>query len=112
VLRDVTRWNCDFSDRQFYADLRQLIEQTQLPSVDLFRLEMNAHWLPTPTRIERAELAESVVTMAESEDLRVERLVLDGTQVYARFRLDDGGRGPSLVADSALDRRDGGSPSR
>ena len=37
-------------------------------------------------RPERAALTESVVRLAAGEDLRVERLILDGPHVYARLR--------------------------
>ena len=87
VLRDLTRWNSDLSDPGLYRDLRQLIELTGLPAVDLFRLRQDAHLLPAPARVERAQLAESVVELAASAGLRVERLVLDGHHVYARVRL-------------------------
>jgi hypothetical protein len=89
VLRDLTRWNSDLSDPGLYRDLRQVIALTGLPAVDLFRLMQDAHLLPAPARVQRARLAESVVELAASADLHVERLVLDGHHVYARFRLAD-----------------------
>ncbi|MGH7788588.1 MAG: hypothetical protein ACRERC_17085 [Candidatus Binatia bacterium] len=88
VVRDLTRWSCDVSDPLLYRDLREVIELTGLPAVDLFRLAHDAQVRPALPRAERARLAESVVELAASEDLRVERLVLDGHHVYARFRLD------------------------
>lgn len=86
VLRDTTRWTCDLSDRGLYRELRQAMEHTQLPAIDLFRLRQDSHLLPPAPRPERAQLAETIIRSAASEDLQVDRLVLDGLNVYARLR--------------------------
>lgn len=100
VLRDMTRWSCDLSDPGLYADLHQAIEEGRLASVDLFRLRQDAHLLPPPSRPERKRLADSVTQVAAGEGLHVERLVLDGHDVYARFRLDSGAqRAAPMVID-------------
>lgn len=92
VLRDTKRWRYDLADRELYGDLRQLMALAQVPSVDLFRLSRDAQLPSTPSRLERVQLAESVVELADREGLRVERLVLDGSHLYARLRLDGGER--------------------
>lgn len=90
VLRDMKRWNSDLADQQLYGDLRQLIALTQLSSVDLFRLIRDAPLPSASSRLERVQLAESLVELAQRERLGVERLVLDGSQLFARLRLASG----------------------
>jgi hypothetical protein len=88
VLRDTKRWNSDLADRELYGDLRQVIALTQVPSVDLFWLSRDEQLPSPPSRLERVQLAESFVGLADREGLRVERLVLDGSHLYGRLRLD------------------------
>lgn len=90
VVRDTMRWNSDVADRELYGDLRRVLEMTQVPSIDLFRLSRDAQPLSSPARLERVGLAESVVESADREGLHVERLLLDGSHLYARVRLDGG----------------------
>jgi hypothetical protein len=89
VVRDLTRWSADLSDPRLYRDLRRLLERTELPSIDLFYLRQDAHLLPTTPTDERAQVAQSIVLAAHSEDVRVERLVFDGFHVYARVQRSD-----------------------
>jgi hypothetical protein len=86
------RWNCDLADRQLYGDLRQLIALTQVPSIDLFHLSRDTQLPSTSSRLERVQRAESLVEFADREGLGVERLVLDGSHLYARLRLASGER--------------------
>jgi hypothetical protein len=90
VLRDMTRWSSELADPGLHRDLREVLELTHLPSIDVFWLRQDAYLLPTPPRLERVQLAESMVQAAESEHLRVERLVLDGFDVYARLQRNGG----------------------
>lgn len=83
VLRDMTRWNANPSDPGLYADLRQLLARTALPAIDVFHLRQDAPRLPMPPG-DRADAAETIIRAAASQGVHVERLVLDGFQVYAR----------------------------
>lgn len=84
VVRDMTRWSADPSDPGLYADLRQLLARTSLPAIDVFHLRQDAPQLPMPPRGDRADAAETIIRAAASQGVHVERLVLDGFQVYAR----------------------------
>jgi hypothetical protein len=102
VLRDMTRWSCDLSERALYADLRRAMEVGGFPAIDLMRLRQDAHIAPPPPQPERARLAEAIVYGAASAGLRVERLVLDGPHLYARLRpAGTAGGPPALVRDIA-----------
>jgi len=86
VLRDMGHWNSDLSAPQLSRDLRQLLARTQLPFIDVFHLREGAYLLPKTPTLERAQLSESIVQTAHDEGLHIERLVLDGYNVYARVR--------------------------
>jgi hypothetical protein len=88
VYRDMTRWSSDLSDPELYRDLRRLLERTQPPSIDLFRLQHDSDTPAPLPRLERAQRAESIIALARSEGLRVGHLVLDGFHVYARLQLE------------------------
>jgi hypothetical protein len=87
VMRDERpRWNLDLLDGTLYEDLRRRLEFLRLGSTTVFSLRYP--FPPEPwTSAERNAIRLEVPKLAERAHLETDRLILDGFNVFAQFRI-------------------------
>ena len=89
VMRDErNRWNLDVLDATLYKDLSRRLESLRLKSTTVFSLRYP--FPPEPwTSSERDELRREVPVLAARAHLDTVRLILDGFNAFAQFRLHE-----------------------
>ena len=83
LLRDLSRWNLDFSEQALYTDLAKCIREQQVPSLTVFYTRQQAQAV---TIQEEPALGRRILALAATDSLCVSNLKVEGIAVYADFK--------------------------
>lgn len=79
IVRSRYQWNLQPFDRKLYGDLKRAMERGRARSIDLFGLEV------IPAGISAGEAQSRVAHAAATQQLAVDRIVVEGRNLYARL---------------------------
>jgi len=86
VLRYISIWNFDFTDASVYLNIRQALDAAQADSIIVFCIDQSGSHVPLTPDEERA-FQRNAQTLAAQAGMRLERLVINGVDVFSQFAM-------------------------